>query len=590
MTLQASFAATLVDEWVRAGIVDAVVAPGSRSSPLAVALLGDERIRVHVRLDERSAGFFAIGLALVSARPVVVVVTSGTATAELHPAVVEADLAGVPLLVCTADRPPELRHVGAAQTIDQQYLFGRAVRFFADPGVPDVDGRCHWRSFASRLVAEATAGPGGPGPVHANLAFREPLGGTPDDLPPGRPEGRPWHDAIGRIDVPEEAVERLVAEVGPTRRGVIVAGRGAAEGDPGGVLALAAAAGWPALADTLAFPRARQTEVVAAWDLVVKSQAALRALRPEFVLRVGAPPASRAVATWQTALCGAGASSVLVDPHGRFADPDRIAAVVLRASPGALCRRVADALAGRPGGPEGWLARWERAEAVAQDAIEEVLGATDEFSEPAVARGLFARLPAESTLVVSSSMPIRDLDAFARPRVGAPTVLANRGANGIDGVLSTVLGAARGASAVRSGSGGRTFGLLGDLAFFHDLPALVRGRHEDVIDATVVVVDNAGGGIFSFLPYPRDLDAGLFERAFGTPQSPDLSGVAEALGCRVHGASSPAEFAATLDETAFWRGVQLVVVRTDRARNVAVHAALERSVVAAVDGACGEAT
>jgi 2-succinyl-5-enolpyruvyl-6-hydroxy-3-cyclohexene-1-carboxylate synthase len=590
VTLQASFAATLVDEWARAGVTDAVIAPGSRSSPLALGLCGDDRIRVHVRLDERSAGFFAVGLALASARPVVVVVTSGTAAVELHPAVVEADLAGVPLVICTADRPPEARDVGAAQTIDQQHLYGRAARFFADPGVPDVDGRRHWRSFASRLVAEASSGPQGPGPVHANLPFREPLGGVPDEVPPGRPGGRPWHDVVAGDDAPEAAVARLLAEFGPARRGVVVAGRGAARGDPAGVRALATAAGWPVLADALAFPRLPGRGVVAAWEGAVASRAALGPLRPEVVLHVGAPPASRALASWQAALTGRGASHVLVDPSGRFGDPGRVAGVVLRAVPGTLCRRAADALAGSGERPAGWLDAWDSAEAAAQLAIDEVLGGSGELTEPGVARRLVADVPAHSTLVVSSSMPIRDVDAYARPREGAPTVFANRGANGIDGVVSTVLGvAASGAAAGRSRGTGRSFGLIGDLAFFHDLSALVRGAHEGVVDATVVVVDNAGGGIFSFLPYAPDLETGLFERALAAPQSPDLAAVGTALGCRVHQAASPAEFSAVLADAGAGRGVQLVVVRTERAANVAVHAALESAVVAAVDRALGSA-
>jgi 2-succinyl-5-enolpyruvyl-6-hydroxy-3-cyclohexene-1-carboxylate synthase len=585
VTLQASFAATLVDEWVRAGLTEAVVAPGSRSSPLAVALLADGRLRVHVRLDERSAGFFAIGLALGSGRPVVVLVTSGTAAAELHPAVVEADLAGVPLVVCTADRPPELRDVGAAQTIDQQHLYGRAVRFFADSGVPDPLGREYWRSLASRLVAESRAGPRGPGPVHANLPFREPLGGTPDDLPPGRDGARPWHDVVGGAAAPEAVVARLADGLGAANRGVIVAGRGAAEGDPSGAWALAAALGWPVLADSLAFPRLPAPGAVAAADALVRSRAALGRLRPEVVLRLGAPPASRAIASWQAALDAAGVPLWLVDPHGRFADPGRTAALVAAASPGAVCRAVATALGGSPAHLGGWRDAWDEAEAAAQAAIDAVLARPGGLSEPGVARQLFAALPASAALVVSSSMPIRDLDALAAPRTGAPTVFSNRGANGIDGVVSTVLGVAAGRRAGGTAPGAaRTFGLVGDLAFFHDLSGLVWGRHEQRPEATIVVLDNAGGGIFSFLPHTAEIGAGLFERAFGTPQAPDVGAVAEALGCRVHRAATPAEFRAALDEAGEAEGVDVVVVRTERAANVAVHAALEAAVVAAVDG------
>lgn len=222
--VQATFAATLVDEWVRAGVTDAVVAPGSRSTPLLLALTSrSSSIRVHVFLDERSAGFFAVGLGMATGRPAVVVTTSGTAAVELHPAVVEASHAGVPLLAVTADRPWELRDVGAPQTIDQTALFGRAVRWFADPGVPDAASSPAWRSLAARAVVEAVVGRG---PVHLDLPFREPLVGHPGPLPPGRPDGAPWHGPPARSassSAPGTGALLLAERDGaartPTRRG-----------------------------------------------------------------------------------------------------------------------------------------------------------------------------------------------------------------------------------------------------------------------------------------------------------------------------------------------------------------------------------
>jgi len=299
---------------------------------------------------------------------------------------------------------------------------------------------------------------------------------------------------------------------------------------------------------------------------------------------LGAPPASRALCVWISALTEAGASQVLVDPYGRFGDPARAAGTVLAAVPGLVCRRAADAVARAGGRRRGWLEAWTAADATAQAAIDAVLGGLSQLTEPGIARHVVAGLPADSTLVVSSSMPIRDVDAWAAPRDGAPVVYANRGANGIDGVVSTVLGAAsQGASA---GSRGpvRTFGLLGDLAFFHDLSALVRGTHEDVIDATIVVVDNSGGGIFSFLPYSAEIEPAVFERGFATPQSPDPGAVAEALGCRVTRVSSPGELVAALGDAAP-PGVRVVIARTERGANAAVHAALETAVATAVDDA-----
>jgi 2-succinyl-5-enolpyruvyl-6-hydroxy-3-cyclohexene-1-carboxylate synthase len=244
--IQSAFAATLVDEWVRSGVTDAVVAPGSRSTPLTWAMAADERLRLHVVVDERSAGFLALGLGVGSGRPAVVVTTSGTAAVELHPAVVEAHQAGVPLIAVTADRPAELHGVGAPQTVEQDRLYGGAVRWSASPGVAEGAAAGTWRSLACRAVLEAAAGPWGPGPVHLNLAFREPLLASPAELPAGRPGGRPWHAAAPRsgAPAPEEVVELLAR---PGRRGVIVAGEGA--GDAGEVHAAAAALGWPVLAE-----------------------------------------------------------------------------------------------------------------------------------------------------------------------------------------------------------------------------------------------------------------------------------------------------------------------------------------------------
>lgn len=574
MTLQATFAATLVDEWVRAGVRDAVVSPGSRSSLLATALVGDGRIETHVRIDERSSGFFAIGLALVTARPVVVVTTSGTAAAELHPAVIEADLAGVPLVVCTADRPFELQDVGAPQTVDQRHLYGRAVRFYADFEVPSEEARPSWRSLAARLVLEAQHSLEGPGPVHANLPFREPLGGEPDELPPGRPGARPFHEVIGAAPVDEEAVTSLLALAGSTKRGIVVAGRAGA--GAGASLAFSNATGWPVLSDVLAFARETADGLVGAWEPIVKSPYAASALRPDVVVRVGAPPASRPLATWLAQTAESGTHHVLVDGFGRFADPSRKSATVLRAPPDALLAEVERRLGGAtPTRP--YLDDWMEAERSAQLAIDELLAEIPETTEPSTARDLFALVPRDSALVASSSMPIRDFDAFGRPRNSAPVVYANRGANGIDGVASTV----RGVTTARFASGpkaGPTVGVLGDLAFLHDLSAHLSGADETRVGATYVVVDNRGGGIFSFLPYAPELRHDVFERAFASPQSTDIAAVARAFGFGVSDIDERAAFAPAVLAAIESGGDQLVLIHSDRTRNVEIHAELDGAV------------
>ncbi len=566
--LQHAFAATLVDEWVRAGVRHAVLAPGSRSTPIALALLAEERLSLDVRLDERSAGFFALGLALATRTPVVVATTSGTAAAELHPAVCEADLAGVPLVVVTADRPVELQRVGAPQTIEQHGLYGQAVRFFAAPGVADAAARPAWRSLASRLVLEASGGPRGPGPVHANLAQREPFhagasGAAADALvPPGRPGATPWHVARRDAGVSASALEAFDAELGRARRGLFVAGEGAGDA---AVRALATRLGWPVLADPRAWPRVPDGVSIAAYDSLLRSGDLARALTPDLVVHLGAPPASKVLATWCASLAHDGVRQVLVDPYGRFADPERHADVVLAAAPEALA--LASALTAGSGAEGDWLARWLACDAAAGEAFDALLAAPAWLSEPGLARGLFAALPAESTLFVSSSMPVRDIEWFAGPRAAAPRVLANRGANGIDGVTSTVLGVARAHLAHE----GPVVGLLGDLAFCHDLSGLVTGALERELDAVLVVVDNGGGGIFSFLPVATELDGARFRRAFATPQSLDIAAVARALGCGVLEVGGSDSISDALADASGERGVQVLHCRTERDANVDDH-------------------
>lgn len=574
MTLQAAFAATLVDEWARGGVTDAVVSPGSRSTPLAVALDADGRIRCHVVLDERSAGFFALGLGLATGRPAVVLTTSGTAAVGLHPAVVEAHHAGVPLLACTADRPPELHHVGAPQTVEQDDVFAGAVRWRCSPGPAGEAGAGSWRSLAARSLLEAVGHPAGPGPVHLNLAFREPLVGPEESaqvaagaVPAGRPAGVPWHARAAATTAPPAGLVRELAEHGG--RGVVVAGAGA--GDPAAVHALAERLGWPVLADPRSGCRVPAPSTVAAADALLRAPRFAAAHHPDLVLRLGAPWASRVVAEW---LAGLDVPQYLVDPHGAWLDPARTAATVVAADPGAVALAVAEAAEVRPA-PEGWLEGWAGAERSAQAAVDEVLSGHPEATEPAVARRLVAALPDGATLVVSSSMPVRDVEWYARPRRGV-RVLGNRGANGIDGVTSTALG-------VAAAGPGSAIGLVGDLAFLHDTNGLLVASGAGTrLHCTVVVVDNDGGGIFSFLPQATQLAPARFERLLGTPHGLDLVAVARAHGVAAGEAATVDELAAAVEARP--AGVRVVVVRTDRRANVAVHDELHRAVAAAVGG------
>ncbi|HEY6622859.1 MAG TPA: 2-succinyl-5-enolpyruvyl-6-hydroxy-3-cyclohexene-1-carboxylic-acid synthase [Acidimicrobiales bacterium] len=590
--VQAGYAATLADEWSRAGVEYAVVCPGSRSTPLALALARHPDISVHVRLDERSAGFVALGLGLSTGKPAVVLTTSGTAAVELHPAVVEADMGSVPLLACTADRPPELHQVGAPQTIDQNRLFGSSVRWFFEPGVADEATSHTWRSVASRAVAEALSGPTGPGPVHLNLAFRDPLLPSSPATPatePGRPGIAPWHRVEAGRSPPPASVVAELAGAGP--RGIILAGAGC--GDPEAICRLSRSTGWPVLADPRSQSRIASPGLVGAADGIVRCRPFTERFVPEVVLRLGAPWVSKVVNEWLADASRAGCLEFVVDPFWRWLDPERGSTTVVRADPAALCLavadRVADDVADRVGGGRPprisdrfWTAGWQAAETAAQHALADALdpepnrgSGLGALTEAALSRRLVGRLPAEATLVVSSSMPIRDVEAFAAPCSAPPRVLANRGANGIDGVVSTALG-------VGLGSGQPTVALVGDLAFLHDSSALVRSPGAEA-PCTIVVADNGGGGIFSFLPPARALDGTTFEDLFGTPQASDVAAVARGFGLPVTDVDDVGAAMDAVDRGVESGGLSVVRVRLPgRADNVDGHRRLNESVAAAV--------
>jgi 2-succinyl-5-enolpyruvyl-6-hydroxy-3-cyclohexene-1-carboxylate synthase len=559
-----ALARVLVDELLRGGVTDAVLSPGSRSAPLALALAAAERegrLTLHVRIDERTAGFLALGLAKRSGTPVPVVTTSGTAAAHLHAAVLEADASGVPLLALTADRPPELRATGANQTIEQAGLYGGAVRWAVDVGAPE-SGReeaqnRYWRSLVSRALAAARGAlSGDPGPVHLDLGLREPL--LPDDDAPalggpwaGRSGGAPW-TAVSPSSSPART-----AATGPARTLMVVGdcppatGRAAAE--------LADACHWPVVAEPSSGSWASDG-VVRAGALLLGARDWLAAHRPDRVLVVGRPTLSRPV------------SALLADPEvrveavtvaPRWADAVRTAAQVQSVLPA-------------PGGvlAEGWRPAWTSAAARAGAAVDAVLDETGTLSAARLARDVVAALPAGALLLLGSSTPVRDVDRLAVPR-GDVTVLANRGVAGIDGTVSTAVGAAL--AHARTG-GGRTFALLGDLTLLHDLTGLLIGEGEPVPDLTLVVPDNDGGGIFAQLEPGAQRHAADYRRVFGTPHGRNLVEVARALGWSSSAVTTPAELAQALAAG----GPRVVVVRTDQRVEADLAARLRVSVADAL--------
>lgn len=568
----ATFCATLVDEWVRAGVTAAFVAPGSRSTPLALALAADERMAIHLFHDERVASFAALGHALATDQPAIVLCTSGTAATHFHASVMEADLSSVPLIVCTADRPPELWDVGAPQTMDQTHLYGSAVRYYFEPGVPDAVTASSWRSLASRMVAEARGWSGRAGPVHANLSFRDPLVGEPAELPTGRADGRPWHD-VHREAAPSSsqqatsdalaAIAETLVDDGRARRGAIVAGAGT--DDPGAVDRLATLLGWPVLADHRSGCRQGGADI-SHFDAMLRNGRFAAAATPEIILRFGEPLSSKVLGQW----IGSPGPEVISIVNGtRWSDPERVAARVVGASgvAAALCSLLPAGLRATDDGR-----RWRLANEQAAKCISAELDRADETgpNDIDITRDVIASVPAGGALVVSSSMPIRDVEWYgpARPDID---VFANRGANGIDGVVSTAIGVAL--------SGRSTTLLIGDVAFLHDGTALIglaeRGRKLG-LDLHVVVIDNDGGGIFSFLPQATLLDDSTYELLFGTPHNTDLAALARAHNLAVTPWTPKAQRQSTTESGA---GVRLSIAHTDRAANVALHERINRAVI-----------
>ena len=543
--VQATFCATLVDEWVEHGVGHAVVAPGSRSTPMALALAERTELRLHIVHDERAAAFVALGLGL-DGSPAVLLSTSGTATANFQPAVVEGGLSDVPMIVVTADRPPELRDVGAPQTIDQTALFGRSVRWFHDPGVADPAATGSWRSLGRRSIAAAATGP-----VHLNVPFREPFLGEVGELPPRTVVPVTTTEVTGLVPVVG------IAELLNTERGLILAG-GRSGVPPADVARLATATGWPVLADPTSGCR-HLPGAVTAFDAMLRVDEFAVAHRPEVIVRIGRPAASKVLATW---IAVSEATLIQVGGPGVI-DPDHRVAVALPAS---SIDALADLATVQPGSE--WSTDWVGRSAYADKAIADFLATEAVLSEPGVARTVAERLPDGARLVVASSMPVRDLEWFGGP---AAVAHANRGANGIDGVVSTALGVALG--------GTTTVALVGDIALLHDGGALTALQDRGA-DLRIVVVDNDGGGIFSFLTQASALPGERFEQLFGTPHGTDI--VALAAAHRLDAATVDTEAALTARLSI--RGPSVTRVATDRAANVAIHADINRAVAQAITG------
>ncbi len=631
-----------------------------------LSLARDRRLRCHSHIDERCAGFFAVGLAKSAGLPVALTCTSGTAVAELLPAVIEAHEARVPLLVLSADRPPELRETGAGQTIDQLGLFGSAAKWFFEVGTHELGGqRLRWmRTLACRAYSRALEGR--PGVVHLNFALREPLvvdgGALPDD-PTGRPdgapyvrrvpvlgEGSPWplaaadsggfdtahptaadSGAFDAADLP--ALDTLRALVRGARRGVIVAGRHERRTPLGDAAsAFCGALGWPLLADPLSGAR-RGECAVAHYDALLRDRGFADAGRPDLVIRVGDLPTSKPLRQWLAGLDGV--PQVQLDPEGSWQDPAAVLSHSLALEPaealGSLARETAaDALSGDAPPPHpprsaadairggdatrlaaalaradpDWLTLWRSADERAAEAILGVLAAGG-LSEPTVAAELGVLLPARATLFVASSMPVRDIETFWPVRSDPPRVLCNRGANGIDGTVSSAFGVA--ADCARNAPPRPVVLLIGDVALAHDIGGLIAARRLD-LPLTIVLLDNGGGGIFDFLPAstapmareaptaardpappaadaPAPIAEDIYTRHIATPTGLDFADAARLYGLGHERVDDVVSLRAALERalTARPACASIIEVRGARDANVALHRRVWEAVSGALD-------
>jgi 2-succinyl-5-enolpyruvyl-6-hydroxy-3-cyclohexene-1-carboxylate synthase len=522
------------DELIRCGMRHAVTSPGSRNAPLALTLGGRPELQAVSVLDERCAGFFALGMAKATGRPVAVTCTSGTAAANLHPAVIEAREARVPLVVLTADRPPELREVGAGQSIDQAKLYGTAAKWFVEVGShePSRETAIHHRALACR--AYWTAAGDRPGPVHLNFPLREPLAPEPQPLQAadwaGRPDGRPWTELRDHTAAPHaDDVQELAARIADEPRGAIVCGP-ISEDVAEPAARLAAASGWPLLAEPTSGVRCGphdRSHVVAHYDVLLRLERFAAEHVPGLLLRVGDMPTSKPLRTW-----AAEAPQVVLDPHAAWHEPTRRAELLLRSAAAPALDALAAAVELRaPRTEPDWLASWRAADALVGPALDE---APDAF-EPKVLAALEPELPDGGIVWLSSSMPVRDVEAYFPQSSKRLRFLANRGASGIDGVVSSAAGAALAA-------GAPAWVLTGELALLHDVGGLLAARRAGA-DLRVVCLNNGGGAIFDFLPVATHAEPALYEEHIATPATLDLAALAP----------------------------EVTEVRTDRRTNVALH-------------------
>ncbi|MFG6119524.1 2-succinyl-5-enolpyruvyl-6-hydroxy-3-cyclohexene-1-carboxylic-acid synthase [Thalassobacillus sp. B23F22_16] len=566
------YMAKFVQGLVEAGVRDVVISPGSRSTPIAMTCAEYDEINHWVNLDERSAAFFALGMAKERRRPVALVCTSGTAAANYYPAVIEAFYSRIPLIVLTADRPHELRDVGAPQAIEQLNLYGEYVKWFHDLALPEGSEKMlrYANTTAGRAVQEAILG--NAGPVQINLPLREPL--IPDFTLPGLWETdratKEQSPVIGKRGLDREHLDSLIEKLKGFSKGVIVCGP---QMDPelGEALAyLAKRIGAPVLADPLSQLRANKYEknnIIETYDAILKHDEIKQALQPEFIIRFGAMPVSKPYLQWLTSLNAP--LHFIVEPEAGYREPAGVETAAIYADPVIFSEQLAERL-DEPIVEYSWLDTWKSMNRIAKDLL---LAESPEegMNEGHAVVKLAEVIPDQSILYVGNSMPIRDVDTFFMTTPKAVDIMANRGANGIDGVVSAALG---------TGANGKPVTLLiGDLSFFHDMNGLLIAKQKN-LNITIVLINNDGGGIFSYLPQASHPEH--YEELFGTPMGIEFQPFVEAYGGSYCLAESWEDYTNALAESYASSGLSVIEVRTRREENVPYHRAKWESVKEAI--------
>lgn len=581
-----AYVGAFVDELQRAGVGNVVICPGSRSTPLAIVFAAQTGIRTWMHVDERSAAYFGLGMAKQLRQPVALLCTSGTAAANFLPAIVEAKLTHVPLLVLTADRPHELRDNGAPQSIDQNHLYGTYVKWFVEVALPEATNAAlrYIRTIADRASALTQAMPAGP--VHLNFPLREPLTPEPlldQPLPPvaqrdlvawrGRPDNAPYVDVHNApAGVPDAAtIASLTDMVHIVRRGLIIVGPNDNPSLTEPLVRLAQHLGYPILADALSQLRCGDHAsgmILSSYDAFLRINSFIESAQPELVLRFGAMPTSKPLLLYLKRY--ASCPLVVIDGHNGWDESAQLASELFHADPATLCQSLLSTLMqsdGRQVASKEWLAMWQRADRVSRQIIQATINTFDQFFEGRVFTELANLLPDDTILYVGNSMPVRDLDTFFTHTAQRIQIMGNRGANGIDGVVSSALGASAGASA-GAGQDKPTLLVIGDLSFFHDLNGLLAARLHR-LNLTIVLINNDGGGIFSFLPqvaYPEH-----FEQLFGTPTGLDFRLAVQMYGGHYQKVESWEQFREQVGRGLESGGLHVIEVQTERASNVQMH-------------------